>query len=135
MAEFDTQVIEEFRANGGQVGGMFAGMDMLILHHTGARSGRRYEHPLAYFRDGERYVIVASKGGAPVHPSWYHNLLAHPDVSVELGTETVEVRAAEVTGAERDRLFERIAEQSPQFAGYQQKTERTIPVIALTPAG
>ncbi len=134
-ADFNAQVIDEFRANGGRVGGMFAGRAMLLLHHTGARSGVRRVTPLVYLRDGERYVVFASKGGAPTNPAWYHNLLAHPDTKIEVGTDTVAVHAAEITGEERERLFHAQVQRAPQFADYQDKTARTIPVVALTPRG
>jgi deazaflavin-dependent oxidoreductase (nitroreductase family) len=134
-ADFNVKVIEEFRANEGRVGGMFASMPILLLHHTGARSGAERVNPLAYHRDGERYAIIASKGGAPSHPAWYHNLVAHPDTTIEVGTQTLPVRATEATGEERERLYSAQAEVMPQFAEYAEKTARTIPVIVLTPAG
>ncbi len=134
-ADFNVKVIEEFRANEGRVGGMFASMPILLLHHTGAKSGAERVNPLAYRRDGERYVIIASKGGAPSHPAWYHNLVAHPDTTIEVGTQTLPVRAGEATGEERERLYSAQAEVMPQFAEYAEKTARTIPVIVLTPAG
>jgi deazaflavin-dependent oxidoreductase (nitroreductase family) len=132
-ADFNAKVIEEFRANEGRVGGMFASLPILLLHHTGARSGSERVNPLAYHRDGERYVIIASKGGAPSHPAWYHNLMAHPDVTIEVGTQTLPVRATEAGGEERERLYSAQAELMPQFAEYAEKTTRTIPVIVLTP--
>lgn len=132
-AERNAPIIEEFRANGGRVGGMFEGTTLLLLHHTGVRSGREHVSPLAYLRDGERYVIFASKAGAPTNPDWYHNLKAHPAVTIEVGTDTVPVVASEAAGEERDRLYQAQVERSPQFAEYQRKTERTIPVIVLTP--
>jgi deazaflavin-dependent oxidoreductase (nitroreductase family) len=130
--DFNTQVIEEFRANGGKAGGMFEGMALLLLHNVGAKSGERYVTPLVYMPDGERWVIFASKGGAPKNPGWYWNLKAGPDVSIEVGTEETEVVASEATGTERDSLFERQKAEAPQFAEYEQKTERTIPVIVLS---
>lgn len=132
-SEFNARIIDEFRANDGHVGGMFESTPLLLLHHTGAKSGASRINPLAYSRDGERYVIFASKAGAPTNPDWYHNLKAQPDVSIEVGTETIPVQASEATGDERERLFAAQAERSPQFADYQRKTERTIPVIVLTP--
>ena len=131
--EFNAQVIEEFRANEGRVGGMFEGMPLLLLHHVGAKSGSDRINPLAYARDDGRYVIFASKGGAPSNPDWYHNVEAHPDVSIEVGTDTIEAVASEATGEERERLFRAQAERVPQFAEYEQKTDRQIPVIVLTP--
>ncbi len=132
-ADFNAQVIEEFRANGGKAGGMFEGKPLLLLHHVGARSGQEYVTPLVYLDDDGRQVIFASKGGAPANPGWYHNLKAGPNVSIELGTETSDVIAEEATGAERDRLYSIQEEQQPQFAEYAQKTDRKIPVIVLTP--
>lgn len=133
--DFNARIIEEFRANQGQVGGPFEGSTLLLLHHVGAKSGKDRINPLAYNRDGNRYVVFASKAGAPTNPDWYHNLKAHPDVRIDVGTETIEVRAEEPTGEDRDRLFRAQAERSPQFAEYQSKTERVIPVIVLTPTG
>lgn len=132
--DFNAKVIDEFRANEGRVGGPFEQMPLLLLHHTGARSGQSRINPVAYLKDGERYAIIASKGGAPSHPAWYHNLKAHPQASIEVGTHTLEVTASEATGAERDRLYEAQAQRFPQFAEYESKTERKIPVIVLTPA-
>jgi len=133
-ADFNAQIIEEFHSNEGRVGGMFEGMPLLLLHHTGAKSGKSRINPLAYQDDGGRYVIFASKGGAPEHPAWYHNLIAHPNVSIEVGSEEIDVIASEATGEERERLFRTQAERIPQFAEYEQKTERMIPVMILTPA-
>jgi deazaflavin-dependent oxidoreductase (nitroreductase family) len=133
-AEFNAKVIEEFRANEGHVGGMFESMQMLLLHHTGAKSGQSHVNPLAYLSDADRYVIFASKGGAPTNPGWYHNLKAHPNVTIEVGSDTLEVMASEAEGEERDRLFGTQAERLPQFADYEKKTERVIPVIVLTPS-
>ncbi len=132
-ADFNAQIIEEFRAHEGRVGGRFEGSPLLLLHHTGARSGKSYVNPLAYQADGGRYVIFASKGGAPENPGWYHNLKANPETTIEVGTETVPVRAAEATGEERERLFATQAERVPQFGAYQQTADRRIPVIVLTP--
>jgi deazaflavin-dependent oxidoreductase (nitroreductase family) len=133
-ADFNAKVIDEFRANGGRVGGSFESMPILLLHHTGAKSGVQRINPLAYHEDGERYVIFASKGGAPANPAWYHNLKAHPDTTIEVGTQTLPVRASEATDGERDRLFNEQAERLPQFGEYAEKTSRTIPVIVLTPS-
>lgn len=133
--DFNARVIEEFRANDGRVGGMFERMPLVLLHHVGAKSGKDRINPVAYYQDGDRYVVFASKAGAPTNPDWYHNLKAHPDVSIEVGTDTLAVRAEEATGEERERLFGAQAELSPQFAEYQRKTDRVIPVIVLTPTG
>ncbi len=128
---WNQKVIDEFRANGGKVGGMFAGGPLLLLTTTGAKTGRRLTSPLMYNTDGTNLLVFASKGGAPSNPAWYHNLLANPQVTVEVGTETYEARAVPVTGEERDRLYSHHAGQFPQFAEYQANTDRTIPVIAL----
>jgi len=132
-AEFNAKVIDEFRANEGRVGGMFDSMQMLLLHHKGAKSGQSHVNPLAYLSDADRYVIFASKGGAPTNPGWYYNLKAHPNVTIEVGSDTLEVMASEAEGEERDRLFDTQAERMPQFAEYAEKTDRLIPVIVLTP--
>lgn len=132
---WNQQIIEEFRANGGKVGGQFEGAPLLLLTTTGARSGRPYTTPVMYLRDGDRYMVFASKGGAPTNPDWYHNLVAHRKAKVEVGTETFDVNAEEVTGEERDTLYRRQAEAYPGFAEYEKATTRKIPVIALTRAG
>jgi deazaflavin-dependent oxidoreductase (nitroreductase family) len=132
-ADLNAQIIEEFRANHGRVGGMFENTTLLLVHHVGARSGQPRVNPVAYNRDGDRYVIFASKAGAPTNPGWYHNLMAHPQVSIEVGDETIDVTAAEEQGEERERLFTAQAARSPAFAEYQRNTDRVIPVITLTP--
>lgn len=132
-ADLNAQIIEEFHSSEGRVGGMFEGMPLLLLHHTGAKSGKSRVNPLAYQADDGRYVIFASKGGAPSNPDWYHNLKANPQAKIEVGTDTVDVLASEASGEERERLFRTQAERVPQFAEYEQKTERVIPVIVLTP--
>jgi deazaflavin-dependent oxidoreductase (nitroreductase family) len=133
MADFNTQVINEFRDNSGQVGGMFESMPLLLLHHVGAKSGTDRVSPLAYFEDDGRYAIFASKGGAPENPAWYHNLLAHPEATIEVGGETIAVVAREAQGDERDRIYSAQAALVPQFGEYEQKTARKIPVVLLTP--
>lgn len=130
--DFNQRIIEEFRANEGKVGGRFAGAPMLLLATTGAKSGKRRINPLVYLPDGDRFVIIASKGGAPANPDWYYNLLANPETTIEVGTETVPVRAEVLTGEERDRLYAKQAAGRPAFAEYQAKTKRRIPVIALS---
>ena len=132
-ADFNSKIIDEFHANEGRVGGPFEGATLLLLHHTGAKSGKERVNPLVYYPDGDRYVIFASKAGAPTNPDWYHNLKAHPEVTIEVGTDAIPVTATEATGEERDRLFRAQAERSPQFADYQANTDRVIPVIVLTP--
>lgn len=129
--EWNQAIIEEFRANGGKVGGQFEGAPLLLLTTTGAKTGRRLTSPLMYNTDGDRLLIFASKGGAPTNPAWYHNLVANPRVTLEVGTETFDAMATVLHGEERDRLFQRHAEQFPGFAEYQANTTRTIPVIAL----
>src|SRR5215218_5554942 len=111
--EFNRQLIEEFRANGGQVGGMFAGAPLLLLTTTGAKSGQPRVAPLAYTNDNGRFVVIASKGGAPTHPDRFYNVRANPDVTVEVGTETFPARATIPEGAERQRLFDLMAAQMP----------------------
>jgi deazaflavin-dependent oxidoreductase (nitroreductase family) len=125
-------IIDEFRANSGKVGGRFAGKTLLILHTIGAKSGQERINPTAYVRDGDRLVIIASKGGAPTNPNWYHNILAHPRVTVEVGTEKFQAQAEIADEPERTRLFNLMVGMMPGFADYQQKTTRVIPVIILT---
>jgi deazaflavin-dependent oxidoreductase (nitroreductase family) len=129
--ERNAPVIEEFRANGGQVGGYLAGADLLLLTSTGAKSGRSYTHPLSYSLDGGRYVVAAADGGAPAHPAWYYNLVAYPDVTVEVGAEQFAARAELVTGPERERLLGLHASRYPALTGYQAKTTREIPFFVL----
>jgi deazaflavin-dependent oxidoreductase (nitroreductase family) len=129
---YNQQVIDTFRANGGNIPGP---NKLLLLTTTGAKSGQPRILPLAYSTDGDRLVILASKGGAPTNPDWYYNLLANPIVTVELGTEKFQARATVVEGAERERLFDQHAALMPGFAEYRQKTTRQIPVILLTRIG
>lgn len=133
--DWNAKIIEEFRTNGGRVGGPFEGAPMLLLHTTGARSGSERVNPMMYLDlEGHRYVF-ASKAGADTNPDWYHNLLAHPEVTVEVGTETYGATAAPVTGPDRDRIYGEQARRYPGFAEYQEKTSRVIPVVELTPTG
>lgn len=129
----NTAIIQEFRANAGKVGGPFAGKTLLILHSIGAKSGQERLNPVVYIRDADRLVIIASKGGSPTHPDWYHNIVANPQVRVEVGTEQFAARASISTEPERTRLYEKMIEMMPVFAEYRKKTTRTIPVIILTP--
>ena len=129
--EFNRSIIEQFRANGGKVGGPFEGATILLLTTTGAKTGRQGTTPLAYSKDGDRLVIIASKAGAPTNPAWYHNLIAHPQVKVEVGTESFDARATVTSGAERERLFAQHAEKNPGFLDYQKKTTRVLPVVTL----
>jgi deazaflavin-dependent oxidoreductase (nitroreductase family) len=131
MNEFNRTIIDEFRANAGKVGGGFAGAPMVLLTTTGAKSGKRLTTPLVYMPDGDRIVIFASKAGAPTNPAWYHNLVANPVVTLEVGTETFDADVAVAAGDERSQLFNRQAAVMPQFAEYQRKTTRVIPVVVL----
>ncbi len=124
-------IINEFRANSGKVGGAFAGRTLLLLHTIGAKSGQERINPVAYVKDGDRFVIIASKGGAPTHPDWYYNVLAHPLVTVETGTERFQARAEITSEPERTRLYDKMVEMMPGFDEYRRKTTRVIPVITL----
>jgi deazaflavin-dependent oxidoreductase (nitroreductase family) len=129
---WNTSTIEQFRANKGQMtSGPFTGRTLLLLTTKGARTGVEQTSPLVYSRDGDRFVVVASKGGAPTHPSWYHNLRAHPEVTLELGSEKFRARARVAHDAERRRLYDKHAERMPAFWDYQKKTTRKIPVVVL----
>jgi len=135
VEDWNSKIIEEFRANEGKVGGPFAGAPVLLLHTTGAKTGRERVHPMMYLDlDGHRYVF-ASKAGADTNPDWYWNLVAHPDVTVEVGTETHEAAAVPVTGDDRDRIYAEQARRYPGFAEYELKTSRIIPVVELIATG
>ena len=130
--DFNKDIIEEFRSNEGRVGGGFDGMSILLLHSTGARSGAERVNPVAYQRLGPRSVAVfASKGGAPDNPDWYYNLLAHPETTVEIGTEVLSVRARVPAEEERRPIWEKQKGDVPGFAAYERKTSRVIPVVVL----
>jgi deazaflavin-dependent oxidoreductase (nitroreductase family) len=131
--DWNKAIIEEFRANDGRVGGHFEGKPLLLLHTTGAKSGEERVNPVAYTKDGDKLVVIASKGGAPSHPDWYHNIVAHPHVTVEVGTEKMEATASVVQEPERRRLYDKMIQVMPGFAEYEKKTTRSIPVIVLTP--
>ena len=133
MSDWNRKVIEEFRANRGRVTA-FARRPLLLLTHTGAKTGKRRTNPLAYFRDGDRYVIVASKGGAPTNPDWYYNLLANPQATIEVGIEQLAVTAEPASPVERQRLWARVIERNPAFKEYEKKTRRIIPLVILTPS-
>jgi deazaflavin-dependent oxidoreductase (nitroreductase family) len=133
MNEFNRQIIDEFHANGGVVGGPFEGAPMILIHHRGAKSGTEYTSPLVYTRDGDNYVIIASKGGAPEDPQWFRNVVANPEITVEVGTETFPVQARVAEGDERTRLYDAQAEAMPNFAEYAKATTRQIPVVVLQP--
>jgi deazaflavin-dependent oxidoreductase (nitroreductase family) len=125
-------VIEEFRANQGEVGGSFAGMPLLLLHHVGAKSGQERVNPLAYQRVGDAVAVFASKGGAPTHPDWYYNLRANPSTSIEIGADSYPVVARVATGEERTRIWEAQKQQFPNFAEYEETAGgRQIPVVVL----
>ena len=134
MSDWNASIIEEFRANGGKVGGPFAGAPMLILHTTGAKTGQERVNPLVYQAVGDDLVVFASKAGAPTNPDWFHNLVAHPDVTVEVGAETVARRARVAEGDEHERIWSRQKELMPGFADYEAATPRRIPVVVLEPA-
>jgi len=130
--EWNQKIIEEFRSNGGKVGGRFEGRTLLLLHTTGAKSHEPRINPVAYTTDGDRFVIIASKGGAPTNPDWYYNVVANPSISVEVGTEQFQAQATIAEEPERTRLYDKMVEVMPGFADYKQKTSRVIPVIVLT---
>lgn len=135
MAEnWNSSIISEFRANDGKVGGPFAGAPLLLLHSTGARTGAERINPVMYRADGDRLVIFASKAGADTNPDWFHNLRVNPKTVVEIGSQTKEVIARVAEGEERDRLWDAHKRDWPNFAGYEDKTKRQIPVVILEPA-
>ena len=131
MSDFNKQIIEEFRANGGKVGGFFEGATLLLLHTVGAKSGLERVNPVVYLADCDRYVIVASKAGADTHPDWYHNIIANPEVTMEVGNETFQALASIATEPERTELYEKMEAQHTGFTEYKNKTTRVIPVITL----
>ncbi|HSG41727.1 MAG TPA: nitroreductase family deazaflavin-dependent oxidoreductase [Anaerolineales bacterium] len=133
MSDWNQKIIEEFRANEGKVGGHFEGKALLLLHTSGAKSGRERINPLATVRDGDRFVVIASKGGADTHPDWYHNIVANPQVTVEFGTDTFQADAAVTDEPERTRLYDKMVEMMAGFDEYRKRTTRIIPVIVLTP--
>jgi deazaflavin-dependent oxidoreductase (nitroreductase family) len=132
MGQINRDVVEQFRANGGEIKeGMFKGSPIVLLTTKGAKTGAIHTTPLVHTRDGDRYVVIASKGGAPTNPAWYHNLVANPTVTVEVGPEKFEARATVAQGQERDRLFNAQAALMPGFAAYQRNTTRRIPVVVF----
>ena len=135
VSDWNKKIIEEFRANGGKVGGQFEGAPLLLLHTTGARTGQERVNPMMYRAAGDGYAVFASKAGAPDNPDWYHNLLANPRVRAEIGTGTHELTARVATGEERDRIWSAQKQDYPGFADYEKKTSRQIPVVILEPAG
>ncbi len=132
--DWNLRIIEEFRANAGQVGGQFEGAPMLLLHSTGAKSGLERVNPMMYQADGENYAVFASKAGAPTNPDWFHNLVAYPGASIEVGDRTITVVARVTEGDERERLWSRQKQLYPGFADYEAQTTRQIPVVLLEPA-
>ncbi len=134
-AEYNAKIVAEFRASEGRVGGMWEGTPLLLIHHTGAKSGVSRVNPLGYLPDDPRYLIFAANGGAPNNPDWYHNLMAHPNTRIEVGSATIDVVAEEATGGERERLFAKGGDRFPTLVEYARKTDRAIPVIVLTPRG
>jgi deazaflavin-dependent oxidoreductase (nitroreductase family) len=130
--DFNAKIIDEYRANGGKVG-MFPNGSLLLLHSKGAKSGAMRISPLAYQKVGDAYAIFASKAGAPANPAWYHNLLAHPETTIELGTEVIKVTARVADPEEREIIWKRQKENAPNFAEYEKKTDRQIPVVILEP--
>ena len=133
--DFNAQNIDEFRAHGGRLGGNFEGAPMLLLHSTGAKSGTERVNPVMYQAVGADYAVFASKAGAPTNPDWFHNLVANPDASIEVGTETKKVRARVATGAEREVIWTTQKARYPGFADYERRTDREIPVVILEPVG
>jgi deazaflavin-dependent oxidoreductase (nitroreductase family) len=131
VEDWNTKIIEEFRAHGGKVGGQFEGAPLLLLHHRGAKSGKERVNPMMYRAVGHDLAVFASKAGAPTNPDWYHNLLAHPKATVEIGTETVSVTARVAEGEERTKIWEQQKKDYPGFADYEASTTRQIPVVIL----
>ena len=135
MTDWNSKIIEEFRASEGRVGGPFEGAPLLLLHTVGAKTGQQRVNPMMYQAVPDGYAVFASKGGAPDNPDWYHNLLAHPRVTAEIGTRTVDLRARVAEGDEREKIWSAQKAAYPGFADYEQKTTRQIPVIILEPVG
>lgn len=132
MSDWNQQIMNEFRANDGKVGGVFKDNTLLILHTTGAKTGKERENPLVTYEDGDQLVIIASAGGATSHPDWYHNLRANPIVEVEYGTEVFKARAEETSEPERTRLYEGMERRMDSFSDYKKTADRVIPVLKLT---
>jgi deazaflavin-dependent oxidoreductase (nitroreductase family) len=131
MSDWNDKVIAEFRANQGRVGGQFEGAPLLLLHSTGAKSGQERVHPMMYQAVGNGFAVFASKAGADTNPDWYHNLRAHPDARIEVGTETLDVTARVLDADEREPIWEEQKARYPGFADYETKTDRVIPVVML----
>jgi deazaflavin-dependent oxidoreductase (nitroreductase family) len=128
--DWNRRVVDEFRGNGGKVA-QFEGRPLLLLHHTGAKTGTERVNPLVYLPVGDEFAVFGSKAGADTNPAWYHNLRAHPDTTIEVGTETLPVHARVAESAERERIWEEQKRVNPNFAEYEQKTTRPIPVVLL----
>jgi deazaflavin-dependent oxidoreductase (nitroreductase family) len=128
--DWNRRVVDEFRGNGGKVA-QFEGRPLLLLHHTGAKTGTERVNPLVYLPVGDDFAVFGSKAGADTNPAWYHNLRAHPDTTIEVGTETLPVHARVAESAERERIWEEQKRENPNFAEYEQKTTRPIPVVVL----
>jgi deazaflavin-dependent oxidoreductase (nitroreductase family) len=133
VSDFNTPIIDEFRASGGKLGGNFEGAPMLLLHSTGAKSGKERVNPMMYQVVGDDYAVFASKAGALTNPDWFHNLVAHPEATIEIGAETKSVRARVASGDERTRIWETQKERYSGFADYERSTDREIPVVILEP--
>jgi deazaflavin-dependent oxidoreductase (nitroreductase family) len=131
--EYNAKIIAELRASQGRVAGTWEDIPLLLLHHTGAKSGVSRVNPVAYLLDDPRYFIWAANGGAPKHPAWYQNLKVHPITRIEVGGDTIDVVAEEATGNDRERLFAKATERYPQLADAANKTQRVIPIVVLTP--
>jgi deazaflavin-dependent oxidoreductase (nitroreductase family) len=131
VSTWNQGIVEEFRANGGRVGGNFQGAPLLLLHTVGAHSGTERVNPLMYQDLGDSVAVFATRGGAPTNPDWYHNLVANPEVTAEIGTETRRLRARTATGAERDRIWTKQKRDYRGFADYEAQTDRVIPVVIL----
>ena len=132
---WNQKIIEEFRLNGGTVGGNFSGQKILLLHTIGAKSGIERVNPVITFKDGDQYIIIASKGGAENNPDWYYNLIAHPEITIEVGTDTIQVKAIVIDEPERTKLYEKMESRNKGFSEYKEKAKdiRVIPVIKLYP--
>lgn len=135
VLSFNQQIIAEFRENEGRCGGMFEGNPMLLMTMTGARSGRQLTSPLTYHRHGDDYVVMASAGGHPSHPAWYHNIVANPQVTLEVGVDVLSAAAVVLEGDERTEAFSAMCEAMPRFGDYQESLDREIPIVALRPTG
>ncbi len=130
--DWNQAIIEEFRANEGKVGGHFQDSTLLLLHTVGAKSGQKRIHPMMYLKDGDQYLVIASKSGAPSNPAWYHNLVANPDVTVEVGSEVFEGKATVTEEPDRSKLFAKMVAANPGFGDYEKMTDRVIPAVLLT---